>query len=372
MKKTTIALAVLSAMSFSALAGNVTIYGVADAGLDYSHVKTDGMSAKNQFEMKSGQQSGSRVGIRGTEQLCDDVTVGFIIEGGFDLDTGKSTQSDRVFNRETNLFVVTPVGELSMGRVGGVGGANGSYGLLGMFSPFGSTWGSYAANVSNYMINADRFDNTITYRTPQMAGFQITAQYSFKVSSNQNDPHYTEGREGSSDSNRYMALGTTYTNGGLQLAMIVDSMQYSDKLSLADSNSISASIGGSYDFDVVKPYIGVQYFDKAARGLITGKIDSANPDASFEAMEGFGITTGVDIPMGGGVAKVGGAYVKAKQVDQKDNKFDRIGATIGYDYNLSQRTNLYAATSYMKTSYEFGDKVDQKAVEVLAGIRHTF
>ena len=51
---------------------------------------------------------------------------------------------------------------------------------------------------------------------------------------------------------------------------------------------------------------------------------------------------------------------------------DRYGATIGYEYHLSQRTNFYTAASYMKTTYDFGEKTDQKATEVLAGIRHIF
>jgi len=76
MQKQSLALAILGAMSVYGtvvLAGDVTIYGVADVGLNYSHVKTGLANAKDKVAMKSGQESGSRLGIRGSEDLSPDV-----------------------------------------------------------------------------------------------------------------------------------------------------------------------------------------------------------------------------------------------------------------------------------------------------------
>lgn len=371
MKKSVLAMAVLSTLSFGALA-DVTVYGVVDGGFNYSHVKTDGQKADNNFEMKSGQQSGSRFGIEGSEALSENVTAGFILEGGFNMDDGELGQNGRVFGREANLFVITPAGEFSMGRVGGVGGGNGSYGLLGQLSPFGTSWGDFSANVSNYLISAGRMDNTFTYRTPEMAGWQLTAQYSLKAASVKDDLAFTNGQEGTEDANRYMAVGLSYMDGPLTLVAVVDSMDYSNLYDFGRDNSVVATVGGSYDFGCFKPYLGVQYFDKAVRGLMSGSTNGFERESALVPMDGWAWTAGADMPAFGGTAKVGMGYVKAKQTEQRDNEFDRIGASLGYEYNLSKHTNLYAATSYMKTSYEFGDKVDQKAVEVLTGLRHTF
>ena len=91
-----------------------------------------------------------------------------------------------------------------------------------------------------------------------------------------------------------------------------------------------------------------------------------------DALEGYGVTIGADMPMASGTVKVAAGWLDAEEVDHRDHSFDRYGATIGYEYHLSQRTNFYTAASYMKTTYNFGEKTDQKATEVLAGIRHIF
>ena len=76
MKKTLIAVAALSAMAASAMASNVTVYGVVDTGLQYQHVKGEvsalGESASestNKFAMTAGQNSGSRIGFKGIEDF---------------------------------------------------------------------------------------------------------------------------------------------------------------------------------------------------------------------------------------------------------------------------------------------------------------
>ena len=70
-KKTIAALAVAGAFGAmaagTAYAADVTLYGVVDLGLKYSHVDADqsGVDAVDKLEMKSGSQSGSRFGIKG-------------------------------------------------------------------------------------------------------------------------------------------------------------------------------------------------------------------------------------------------------------------------------------------------------------------
>ena len=120
MKKTLIAVAALSAMAASAMAANVTVYGVVDTGLQYQHVK-DKLSAlgesasesTNKFAMAAGQNSGSRVGFKGVEDFGNGAKVGFILENGFNSDDGKLGQGGRLFGREANLYVMTDFGTLS-------------------------------------------------------------------------------------------------------------------------------------------------------------------------------------------------------------------------------------------------------------------
>ena len=54
-------------------------------GLNYTHVDMDqaGITDKDTFSMDSGMQSGSRWGIKGTEDLGNGLTVSFIPAGWF-------------------------------------------------------------------------------------------------------------------------------------------------------------------------------------------------------------------------------------------------------------------------------------------------
>lgn len=89
MKKTLAAVAVLGAFAGSALAADVQLYGIVDTGVGYSHVDVDGLGEDaDSFEMKSGQASGSRFGFKGTEDLGNGLTVGFILEDGITSDDG--------------------------------------------------------------------------------------------------------------------------------------------------------------------------------------------------------------------------------------------------------------------------------------------
>ena len=64
--------------------------------MDYSTVKD-----VDSFTMDSGNASGSRFGFKGTEDLGNGLTVGFILENGFDADTGKD---GTMFNRGRQLW----------------------------------------------------------------------------------------------------------------------------------------------------------------------------------------------------------------------------------------------------------------------------
>lgn len=68
------------------------------------------------FSMMSGQASGSRWGLKGTEDLGNGLTVGFILEDGFTSDNG--ADSAPMFNRESSLFVQGGFGKFCHGSHG--------------------------------------------------------------------------------------------------------------------------------------------------------------------------------------------------------------------------------------------------------------
>lgn len=180
-EKTLIALAAMSAFAAAgtAAAADVTLYGKADLGLHYTYNKVDGQDAVNSFDMKSGQNAGSRFGLKGTEDLGNGTKVGFILENGFNADDGTMGQDSRLFGREANLFVTGDFGTLSMGRVGALSSGMGSYNVVYGYAAFGTGWGDYAGAKSQFnLADRDRMDNTVTYVTPNFAGVKVYAQYS--------------------------------------------------------------------------------------------------------------------------------------------------------------------------------------------------
>ena len=395
-KKTLAAAALLGAFAGSAVAADVTLYGVVDYGLQYTHVDSDkaNTDAVDNFQLSSGNQSGARFGLKGSEDLGNGVKAGFHLENGFSADTGSLAQNSRLFGREARLFVNGAFGEVAFGRMGTLGSANGTYGLLGNLSPFGASWVG-AVEYSTYYVGGIRADNTVTYKTPTFAGVTVYAQYSFETNTKQEEN--LDATEGKASANRYYALGATYKAAGFDLAAVVDSYNWSSTFTKKDADlddGLSVTLGGSYDFEVAKVFLSGQYFDNMIGNdksqpnsdpVDAGKSDSFYSFSSYfdnqNPIEGYALQAGVSAPVAGGTAMFAVSYTDAEEANSEANQakieFKRIGTSVGYTYSLSKRTNLYGVAAYYRDSvknegHEAGADRDPSTVTVYAGIRHTF
>lgn len=390
MKKTLAAVAVLGAFAGSAIAADMTLYGVVDLGLNYSHVDMDGVGDDlDTFEMKSGQQSGSRWGLKGTEDLGNGLTVGFVLENGFTADDGVDGGS-AMFDRESMLFLEGNFGKLAFGRIGSFNQGQGSFSKIGMLTPFGTSFGDYAAQAGNIFASSTRYANSIVYETPSFAGFQVTAMYSMGNTDG-------TGTENESDTDRYYGIAATYKNGPAAAYLAVDSTNYKSfgVTNGSDMNDAwTVTLGGSWDFEVVKAYIGAQYFDEAKISNIGGIVDNNayvelddNDKVIFSTanlkITGYSVTIGADAPVAGGKLMAAAAYVDAEQSDFEEDygagefDFTRWIVSVGYDYPLSKRTNVYGVMSYMDDELE--GKGDNSAADwnpsaytFMVGMRHKF
>ena len=380
MKKTLAAVAVLGAFAGSALAADVQLYGIVDTGVGYNHVDVDGLGDKQDidtFQMKSGQASGSRWGLKGTEDLGNGLTVGFILEDGFSSDTG--ADSAPMFNRESSLFIEGGFGKLAMGRMGSLNNGQSSWAKVGMINAFGtSDWGDYSVQVGNVMSTAAQWDNMVAYQTPDFAGFKVYAQYGMG-----NTVTDYDSVENESSSDRYYALGATYNNGPFAAYFAVDSINYAswDNKTVTGEDmddSLTVTLGGSYDFEAVKVYLGAQYFDEVKLSNFKGVIKAAGVGQSNK-VKGYGISLTGDAPVLGGKAMFGIGYTDAESADSEDKSADvelqRYVVSVGYDYPFSKRTDVYAVASYMQDSWE--DKMnkedaDPSAYTFYVGLRHRF
>lgn len=373
-KKTLAAVAVLGAFAGSAFAANVTMYGIVDTGLGYTSIDKGYGEDVNTFDMRAGQNSANRFGVKGEEDLGNGVKVGFSLENGFSSDDGKLSTAGRLFDREALLYVAGDFGELGMGRQGDLASGNGRYGLFGgKVSPFSTGWSDIAGH--KYVMGAGfgRMDNSVTYKTPTFAGFNVLAQYSFKKDSAK------DGREGSSAVDRQYALGASFTAGDLYLTGIVTQTNLKS-LGLQDvEDPLTVSLGGNYNFGVAKLYVAGQYFKDS--DLAVKQIDRHDADANTgyqkgEQFNGFGLSVGADVPAFGGTAKVLVGYMDAEdQAAENAQDLQRYTFSVGYEYPLSKRTFVYGGAGYYMDSY---DKVeaghDDKAsvAAVNAGLVHKF
>lgn len=374
--------AVLGAFAGSALAADVQLYGLVDLGLNWTQVD-NGKTTTDSFGMGSGQNSGSRFGLKGTEDLGNGYKVGFNLENSFKADDGAFDKGSRLFHRESILFVQTPYGELSAGRTGGLDSGVGRYGQMGSGATAMSTgWDNIAKTSKVFLGLGDRMDNTLTYQSPKFAGVTVLAQASLKKSNVNDKGVAIETEEGSSDADRYYALGVTYGAGALNAGLVYSQTDWNRtelKDQTNDDNQTVVSAFANYDFGVAKLYVATQYFKDS--DLSVKQIDRRDAESNATGcqkasqFDGFGLSVGADVPAFGGTAKVLVGYMDAEDQSTAAQDVQRYTFSVGYEYPLSKRTFVYGGAGYYMDSY---DKVDvghddkASVAAVNAGLVHKF
>lgn len=394
MKKTLVALAVLGAFAGSSMAADVTLYGDVDLGLKYTHEKvrtfTETQEGTDTFEQTSGVNSASKFGLKGTEDLGNGFKVGFKLENGFDADSGTLGQDGRLFGREAALTLYTPAGSLAFGRMGGVGSAAGTYDLVyGIGESFdGGDEFAFGFAASG------RYDNMITYQTPQFAGLQLTAQYSFKNDSKADDVKDENDKvvigsssfvEGESTADRYASVALTGEYGPAQFVAAYELTQYStlyrSHINDLDNGQVFY-LGGNYDFGVAKVFAMGQYFQGVRTFADTVELSLIDAADGKKGFKGYSLHLGTIVPIAGGELTVGAYYSDAKAKDLVDgqDKYDRdvdyYGLAARYCYPLSERTTVYFGAGYAEATADklAGEAQDAKvkAGGAYLGLSHHF
>jgi len=374
MKKTLLAAALLAGFAGVAQAEtSVTLYGIIDTGIGYNKVKGNNPVTGESFDgsrigMINGVQNGSRWGLRGSEDLGDGLRAVFQLESGFNSGNGNSAQGGRLFGRQATIGLASDSwGQLDFGRQ-----TNISSKYFGSIDPFGAGFGQANIGMGMSAMNTVRWDNMVMYQTPSFSGFQFGAGYSFSV-----DDEADDDRVGfrTADNVRGITAGLRYVNGPLNVALSYDQLNASNNQLQpeVDATPRSYGIGGSYDFEVVKLSLA---YARTTDGWFGGQgvsgVESQNLGTNIFA-DGFKANSymvGLSAPIGG-ASKLFGSW---QMVDPSNDKLtggdDKMNVfSLGYTYDLSKRTNLYAYGSYAK-NYAFID--DAKSTAVGVGIRHRF
>lgn len=386
--------AVLAALLLAsgAQAADVSVYGIIDQGVKYTR---DGH--ENSFEMNSGQINGSRFGLRGKEEISSDLKVYFNVEAGFDADTGALGDEDRFFNRNSIVGLETRWGDFKIGRTAGLVSGNSGGIFAGRVSPFGITWQEAQSTQVLSGAVGSRVDNSITYASPRMAGFQVHLQASNGID--------LDDSVRSSYKDRYAAAGVTYRAGGLRFVAAVDRMftknaQAPGTAGYRGDDWMTYNIGGSYDFGMVRIHAGYQYGDGVTRvGKISSSVKGAWSATNEKNTTGFdthGFVLGANIDVAGGELKVATGYVKGERDWKRfcddgslsytyDQEVEGYQFALGYLYPFSKRTDFYVAGAYVhgkdvtdSINYLSTGNVAAKDAtkshlkSFIAGIRHSF
>lgn len=394
----------------SATAADITFFGFLDQGLTYRHEDLNaGMrgpqgqgswapsaidsatghvaAAGSKSTVEQGTGNVSTWGIKGSEEIGNGTKVIFHLESGFLADDGTIYGSgNKLFERESSVGIEsTTYGQIKFGRFPALTTGSGTTGIFNSrVNPFGAGWGNMTGGwkFAGTLANA-RYDNMINYISPKFGGLRFHAQYSFKNSGDD------AAKEGSSKTDRWWAVGATYTAERFYLAAAVDCIDYANRQDYYVNGTVRSAedaykvlVGGHYDFGTFKLYGTAQYMKNVpwiggySTKEVAPMLDSAFTDkeVSQKGFDAWAVSTGVDFRAAGGTVKMSVAYAQAENQNDtgatgKDMQRANLG--LGYIYPLSKRTSVYAVGGYFWQDADW-QKDDISAHEVILGMMHRF
>ncbi|KWW39426.1 putative porin [Cupriavidus metallidurans] len=307
---------------------SVTLYGVADAGVEYLSKAAasnggvqPGTKGQSLFALQSGNQSGSRWGLRGIEDLGGGLKGIFTLESGFNVDDGKMGQSGRLFGRAAYVGLQNQWGRLTLGRHTTPGF---DFGLA--FDPM-SISSRYSITSQDPWF-ASRADNSAKYMGT-FGGLTVSALYSLNNNNQEVPGNFTNGRE--------YSFSAIYAAGPFSVGAVYDQTNRSQATALS-TNKLTrhAAIAGTYAFGQAKVFAGYRYAHAYNGDVLVGTPSHANGSSNLAwAGLGYQVTPALSL--------AGAAYYQNLRNANAGNPWQFVALA---DYSLSKRTDLYASMSY--------------------------
>ncbi|WP_109476179.1 porin [Paraburkholderia sp. C35] len=391
MKKMIIAFSALTGIAFNAYAqSSVTLYGIIDEGL----LVNTNAGGHRQYALTSGNVSGSRWGVRGSEDLGGNLSAIFVLESGFNGSTGSLGQNGTFFGRQVYVGFTSPTwGTATLGRqypteydyVGPLTAG-------GDWAASGAGFGAHPADLDN-LDGTYRFNNSVKYRSPSYAGFSFGAQYS------------VGGVAGNFTRNEIYSLGTGYNAGPVTIGAAFTYAK-NPNFSVFGTRTNDSATGSNMSGPVISGFASAATQQIAAVGasykIGAGSISAAYSNTVYGKLGSTAIAGGA-APLTRGSAvfniyetsakyyltptlQVAAAYAYTQGsslAGQSGAKYNQVD--LGANYFLSKRTDLYALAFFQKASGH--DSTGHSAVAQLAfasastsdrqliglvGIRHKF
>jgi predicted porin len=373
----------------------LNLYGIIDTGLAYQVISGSDKINSSHFGLASGIQTTSRWGMRGSEDLGNGYSVNFSLENSFETNNGMMLSGGREFGLQSWLGLAhQDLGYFRMGRQSSyapeyflqIDPFRGGMGQARMAFAFGS------ANSNT------KYSNLVKLMAQPLPGLKVGVGYSFAP---QMTTYYYDGTKAinataadynfsSMDNTRLITLGTTYSHGPLILAasydQVMPNLNAGVPNQVANPGNITEWIfGGKYDFDVVQVsfaigqnrggVINMQYVSvtSAGKGPIEASSWGGGPGAMvFDPGMSFNsYMLGFTLPING-ASKIFGAWTQAAATgisNAQSGVTSQNAYSIGYQYDLSAKTDIYAATSYATNA---GFVSNANSFFVVTGLRHRF
>ena len=372
MKKSLLALAVLGAFAASAQAqSSVTIYGILDTGIAYqSKAATTGQTTNHSlFSMQSGIMSGSRFGFKGSEDLGGGLKANFQLEAGINVDNGQFSGADNsgstvMFRRISTVGLSGGFGSVNLGRqtdfaYSGLGGGGmTAFSSAGYFGGFTGTNGTTQAR-----LQGDRTNNSIRYDMNAIGGLTGGLMYGMGE------------QPGGGSAGSVYAAGLKYENGPFAVGgsyfksklgtTPADRALYSGTSSTTLTSALTANpgdqgtsvsiLGASYNFGGAGKLYGnwsrvkmATYggtgntFNNGSVGT-TALATSANDRLDMYEI-GYNYDLTASLKLLTGYSRTNVHFTSGLP----QGKLDQL--SVGTDYFLSKRTDLYTLATYARTS----------------------
>ncbi|NLP64687.1 porin [Paraburkholderia sacchari] len=384
----TLSLAILAVSGAAHAQSSVTLYGVIDESIQW--VGHSNVQNKNLVGLYAGNISGNRFGLKGTEDLGGGLKAIFQLENGFDVNNGKLGQGGLMFGRQAFVGLTSDqYGTVTLGR---------QYDpLVDMVQPltadnyFGSTF-TTPGDVDNND-NSSRTNNAIKYVSPVFSGFQFEGMYALG------------GVAGATGSGQSWGAAATYGIGGFNVAAgyfrMDNSSNPADRLrSVANGGggwAANATSGAMFDSEINFAYASAKSINNAsvAAQYVTGPFTFGARYANvqyksdgyslFQSSQRYNVAAGYFGYQVNPALLLGLGYTYTHGAGNASNTYNQV--SLGADYNLSKRTDLYALAAYQHANGtqsgtggaanasvgSYGYNSNSSSQEIVSlGIRHKF
>lgn len=331
-------------------------------------IKRSGNAASTSVVNSSGMQT-SWWGFKGTEDLGNGMKAHFALTGFFRPDVGGMgrNNTDTMFARDANVGLSGSFGRVSFGR-----DLAPNFVPMLTFNPFGSSFqfsplglhsqtgqGSYRGqNWSPTVAGDTAWSNEVMYVTPKLGGFTTSLFLQL-------------GEQAGTNSKNNFGVNTMFNNGGpFAFGAYFQSVKVTNPIdtTVGDSNVFSFTpynpttgtsyamgasrndawfVGSSYDLKFMKLFGSLSY--------TKNKLLLAADDDRYD-LKSNTVQLGTSVPIGAGSVlfswartnvKADGDFSAVLGSDVKSS-IVRNTASVGYDYFLSKRTDVYSVVSYDK------------------------